>query len=104
DWLPDLEESEVFYLQLFARKKYLPQGTIQSGQQSLSRFICKKERIIEKIKQLEIPLGRYKNRDVELPQECLAMYININPRCHEKAAKNLLKVLADKITKKYEHY
>lgn len=104
NWLPDLEESEVFYLQLFARKKYLPQGTIQSGQQSLSRFICKKERIIEKIKQLEIPLGRYKNRDVELPQECLAMYININPRCHEKAAKNLLKVLADKITKKYEHY
>lgn len=104
DFLPELKESETWYLQLFARKKYLPYGTIQSGQQSLARFVCKKDRLKEKIRRLEIPLGRYKNRDVVLPQEALVLYMNPNPRCHEKAAKNLLKVLADKVTKKYEHY
>lgn len=104
EWLPDLEESEGYYFQLFGRKKYLAKGELQSGQQSLSRFICKKERIKEKIRQLEIPLGRYVNRQVELPQECLCLYVCPNPRCHEKAAKQLLKVLADKITKKYEYY
>jgi len=104
EWLPDLEDSEVFYVQMFGRKKYLGQGTIQSGQQSLNRFACKKNRIKEKLKQLEIPLGYYKNREVVLPNECLAVYITPNPRCHEVAAKQLLKTLADKITKKYEFY
>jgi len=102
--LPELKPSEGYYFQLFGRKKYLESGTIQSGQQSLSRFVCRKHRIKEKIRQLEIPLGYYKNREVELPQECLCLYICPNPRCHERAAKNLLKSLADKITKKYEDY
>jgi hypothetical protein len=102
--LPELKPSEGYYFQLFGRKKYLESGTIQSGQQSLSRFVCRKHRIKEKIRQLEIPLGYYKNREVELPQECLCLYICPNPRCHEKAAKNLLRELANKITKKYEDY
>jgi hypothetical protein len=104
EWLPELKPSEGYYLQLFGRKKYLESGTIQSGQQSLNRFVCKKERIKDKIKQMEIPVGLYRNRDIVLPQECLCLYICPNPRCHEKAAKNLLKTLADKITKKYENY
>jgi hypothetical protein len=104
EWLPELKEDEGYYFQLFGRKKYLESGTIQSGQQSLNRFVCKKYRIKEKIRQLEIPLGLYKNRDVVLPQECLCLYVCPNPRSHEKAAKNLLKTLADKITKQYENY
>jgi hypothetical protein len=104
EWLPDLGPSECYYFQLFGRKKYAEEGLLQSGQQSLNRFVCTKDRIKYKILQLEIPLGRYVNRDVVIPQECLVLYMNPNPRCHEKAAKNLLKILADKITKKYEHY
>jgi hypothetical protein len=106
DWLPPLGQSEGYYLQLFGRKKYLKDGDIhiQSGQQSLARLVCKKEEIVDKVKKLQVPLGLYKNRDVALPQECLALYITINPRCHERAAKNLLKVLADRITKPYEFY
>lgn len=106
DWLPELGPSEGYYLQLFGRKKYLKDGdiNIQSGQQSLSRFVCRKQEMIDKIKKLQVPLGLYKNRGVVLPPECLALYITINPRCHEKAAKNLLKVLADRITKPYEFY
>lgn len=106
NWLPDLGPSECYYLQLFGRKKYLKDAciSIQSGHQSLNRFVCRKEEIFHKIKKLEIPIGLYKNRGVELPQECLALYITINPRCHEKAAKGLLKVLADRITKPYEFY
>lgn len=104
DWLPDLGPSEMFYFQLFGRKKYLDKGELQSGHQSLSRFVCSKHRIKEKIRQLEVPLGTYLNREVELPQECLALYVTPNPRCHEKAARQLLKVLADKITKQYEGY
>jgi hypothetical protein len=103
-WLPELEPEETIYCQLFGRKKYLEQGTIQSGEQSLNRFCCKKERLKEKIRQLEIPLGLYKNREVVLPQECLCLYICPNPRSHEIAAKNLLKSLADKVTKQYEGY
>lgn len=104
EWLPELKPSECYYFQLFGRKKYAEEGLLQGGQQSLSRFVCEKDRIKYKIRQLEIPLGFYVNRDVVLPQECLVLYMNVNPRCHEKAAKNLLKILADKITKKYEHY
>lgn len=105
DWLPDTKDSEVYYLQLFSRKKYTD-VKIRSGSDSSSikRFVCKKDRIKDKIRQLEVPIGYYKQRDVELPQECLALYITPNPRCNEKAAKQLLKVLADKITRPYEYY
>lgn len=104
EFLPTLKESECYYVQIFGRKKYLEAGTIQSGQQSIGRFVCRKEELKYKLLQFEIPLGRYKNRDVELPQECIVTYICPNPKCHEKAAKNLLVTLANKIVKKYEWY
>jgi hypothetical protein len=104
EFLPTINISECYYFQLFGRKKYLPAGTIQSGHHSLHRFVCKKERIKEKLKQLEVPLGTYLNRSVELPQECLAIYMAPNPRCHEKAAKALLIELAKRVTTDYDNY
>ena len=104
DWLPELGEDEVYYLQLFGRKKYLEAGTIQNGHNSLHRFVCKKHNIKNRIQRLETAVGTYLNRDVPLPQECLALYIIPNPRSQEKAAKNLLKKLADVVTKPYEKY
>lgn len=103
NWLPETKDSECFYIQLFGRRKYT-KIPLQQGEQSLARFVCKKEQIKYKIRQLETQLGTYRNRSIELPQECLALYITPNPRCHEKAAKQLLKVLADRITKPYENY
>lgn len=104
DWLPETTEQEVYYLQLFGRKKYLADGTIQSGHNSLARFVCKRHEIKNRIQRLEVPIGTYLNREVPLPNECLAMYICPNPRSQEKAAKQLLKKLADAVTKPYEGY
>lgn len=104
NWLPKLHWEEVYYLQLFGRKKYLAEGIIQSGQNSLARFVCKKDQIKDRIRQLEISLGCYKNREVVLPQECLAMYICPNPRSQKRAAKSLLKKLVDCVTLDYEGY
>ena len=104
DWLPELEDSQTYFFTLFGRKKYCSNKKIQSGCQTLSRFVCRKEHIIDRIRQLEVPLGAYKNREIELPQECLGLYICVNPRCHEKAAKQLLIKLANKITQPYEFY
>jgi hypothetical protein len=104
DWLPDTLPDETYYIQLFGRKKYLPKGTIQSGHNSLMRFVCGKNEIVNRLYRLETPIGNYKNREMDLPQECLAVYICPNPRSHEKAAKNLLKVLAERVTVKYEKY
>lgn len=104
EWLPELTQDEEFYLQLFARKKYLPIDTIKSGQNISARFTCKKNKIKDNIKKLEIPIGCYKSEGIEIPQECLAMYICPNPRSQERAAKALLKKLVDCITLNYNGY
>lgn len=102
EWLPDLGVSETFYLCLFARSKYvrdlddvnLPH--IRSDKAQLKRFTSNKERLIDKIKQLECPVGSYKQKDTIVPQEALALYITINPRCfikaNQKSIEKLLKL------------
>ena len=85
EWLPELKESETFLVSLFARKKY-SNGAIKSNNQTqLRRFTSKKHRLIEKIRQLEIPVGAWKMKDEAAPQEALALYITLNPRCMRKA-------------------
>ena len=85
DWLPELQANEKYYLALFARKKYT-QADVKIGDKTqLRRFTSDKKRLINKIKQLEIPLGSWKLKDVEAPQESLALYITLNPRCMKKA-------------------
>lgn len=111
NWLPDLLPNECFYICLFARNKYtrLPDGTnkfphIRTDKSQLKRFTCTKEDMIYKIKQLEIEQGLYKHKNINIPQESLAIYITYNPRSQIKAAKSLLKRFADLITQDYSNY
>lgn len=85
DWLPELQENEKYYLSLFARKKYC-QSLIKSNDKTqLKRFVSDKDRLFQKITQLELPLGRWLLRDIPAPQESLALYISVNPCCMKKA-------------------
>lgn len=85
DWLPELEPHEKFYCSLFARKKYALEGVRSSDKANLKRFLASKEQLIQKIHQLEVPLGAYELKDGPAPQESLAFYINPNPRNMHKA-------------------
>lgn len=102
--LPKEQENETFLIALFARNKYSP-GLGLGDKSCLKRVTSKKKDIIDKIRQMEIAVGSYKgNKKQIIPQEALALYITINPRNLEKAAKKSLIKLAEVITQKYNGY
>jgi hypothetical protein len=104
-WLPELQEHEVFYLALFARKKYLENPErIKTDKAQCKRFTSKTKDIIEKIRQLECPLDSYTIKGITIPQEALALYISVNPRDLLEATKNGLIKFAHLITQKYNGY
>jgi hypothetical protein len=81
EWLPDCDENEQFYMALFARKKYVPTlPWVKSDKGQMARRTAQKDRIIQKIRQLECAFGSYELDDNPVPQEALACYISVNPR------------------------
>lgn len=98
DWLPTLELHEKYYLCLFARNKYCKELThIKSDKAQLKRFVSDKDRLLSKIKQLEVAYGAYTQKDKIVPQEALALYITVNPRNMFKATVNTMVKLAQSI-------
>ena len=91
NFLPDLKPHEKFYVALFARKKYDSTGVLKADKSQLKRFVSSKERLFDKIRQLEVEVGCYKIDGKPIPQESLALYINPNPRDMKKANFQMIK-------------
>jgi len=89
DWLPDLKENEKYYLSLFARRKYNKDLIKSNDKTQLKRFVSDKQRMYDKIRQLEIPKGRWLLKLTPAPQDSLVLYILPNPRCMKKATSML---------------
>lgn len=103
DSLPDLGENFKYYISLFARKKYGGTVGLTSDKCQLKRCVASKDRIIQKLKQMEVPLGTYTfqgkpgEEEVVVRQQSLVVYISANPRDMHKAAGATAKKLVTQI-------
>lgn len=99
EWLPETADHEKFYCCLFSRKKYTDADIKASDKTQLKRFLATKEQLFDKIRQLEAPIGAYRLKEIEAPQESLALYINPNPRDLRKATFDLIIELTSQLKK-----
>jgi len=96
DWLPDLEFNEHYFLCLFSRKKYLTNAGIKSSDKTqLGRKTATKERILQKIRQMELAIGSWVINGMPAPEQSLVVYLGPNPRSQEKALWTLTRRLID---------
>jgi len=105
EWLPELGKDETYYYCLFARNKYDSTNTLKADKQQLKRGTSDKEYLFDKIKQLEVEIGCYKQKGTPVPVESLALYISPNPRSFVKATVKATKKFIDLIlNKEYTGY
>lgn len=102
EWLPQLEDGEVFYVMLKARDKYFKNLGTQSVK--LKRFTSNKENLFNKIEQLQVELGCYQHKGQPIPNDALCLSIMPNPRSQVKIAKYLTKLLIDLVFNNYNGY
>lgn len=99
EWLPELRPNERYYLCLQARKKYMP-SLKSSDKTQLKRFVSDKSKLLEKIRQLECPVGCYRTKEgLIIPDEAIALYITLNPRDMRKATFAAARAFIDLIEK-----
>jgi hypothetical protein len=88
--LADCTGDEVYICALFGRKKYNNKvKKANKDSQQLVRFATKKKHLLERIKQLEVPIDSYVKKGIEMPANSLVLYINPNPRSMSKATRAL---------------
>lgn len=98
EWLPDCAEHEQYYYCLMSRKKYEPtMSWIKSDKSQLVRGTSTKEKLFDKISQMECKIGAYKHGIHTVPQTALALYISVNPRNLQKAGLRSIGRLAELI-------
>lgn len=99
DQLPDLLPNEQYYIALFARRKYNKNCNLTADKSQLKRVTATKDRIVEKIRQMECAIGSYTFNGEPIKQDNLAIYISPNPRDLTKSGLKMLKEIADKVSK-----
>lgn len=104
NWLPDLLPNEQYYITLLARKKYYPESGLKADKGQLKRTTATKERILGKLKQMEVKLGTYESDGLPVQQENLVVYITPNPRDLYQAGLKTIKEITDKIIQKDHRY
>lgn len=101
--LPPLNPTEVYFISLSARNKYLTdeeKGIFQLGRTEMfNKTIVRKrewERFLRTIRKFEINEGGYTTKNnSDIPQKCITCYININPSSTLQAISSFKKVLAE---------
>lgn len=107
-WLRPLKPGETYYVGVFARSKYSKAagiGTFNSDKHHCKRFTTSPERLVEKLRQCECPLGSYVVKGgLAVPQEAIASYITVNPRDQVKATRHALVKFAELIAAGSTHH
>lgn len=102
EWLPGLQENEVFFVCLQARKKYIP-GIKTNDKLQLKRFCANKTNLMQKIRQCECEIGTYKTHlGDSILTNALVVYITPNPRNLVAASFNSIKALVDLLHHNYK--
>lgn len=102
--LPELEVNEKWFVTLLARRKYVPDVTIDlPSELALKKFLSKTEHLYNKIRQLEVSFGSFETDEGDpVPQQALALYMSANPRNLRKGAKNATKIFIDKLDEGFD--